>query len=53
MAIKFSQVTWYSKLLTLIFFLGVFPFIAFYVGRQFEKVVTVHFDAETAAYLAQ
>ncbi|HZS42737.1 MAG TPA: hypothetical protein VFA52_00780 [Candidatus Paceibacterota bacterium] len=34
--IKGNEVTWYSKLAAIIFFIGVLPTLTFYVGTQFE-----------------
>lgn len=38
--VKFNEVTWYSKLAAIIFFLGVFPLLTFCIGVQYEKTVT-------------
>ncbi len=35
--IKFNEVTWYSKLAAVIFFIGILPVLAFYIGVQFQK----------------
>lgn len=35
---KFNEVTWYSKLSALIFFLGFFPTLTFYIGTQYQEV---------------
>ena len=35
---KFNEVTWYSKLSALIFFLGFFPALTFYIGTQYQEV---------------
>ncbi len=43
--IKFNQVTWYSKLLAIIFFIGVLPAWTFYLGKQYGEVVTLHTPA--------
>ncbi len=34
--IKWNQVTWYSRLLALVLFLGVVPMVAFYIGIQYQ-----------------
>ncbi len=39
--IKFNEVTWYSKLAAIIFFLGVFPILTFYIGMQYQEVKTL------------
>jgi len=38
MQIKWNEVTWYSKFLAIIFFLGVLPVLAFCIGMQYEEV---------------
>lgn len=35
---KFNEVTWYSKLAALIFFLVVFPALTFYMGARYQEV---------------
>ncbi len=45
MNIQWNTVTWYSKLAALLFFLIVFPMIAFGIGREYQK--TVQFLAYT------
>ena len=36
--IRWNEVTWYSKLLSIIFLLGVVPVLAFYIGVQYEDL---------------
>lgn len=36
--IKWNEVTWYSKLLAIIFFVGVFPVLCFYIGKEYGEV---------------
>jgi hypothetical protein len=36
--IKFNEVTWYSKLIAIIFFIGVFPALCFYIGNRYGEV---------------
>ena len=36
--IKFNEVTWYSKLAAIIFFIGVFPALCFYIGNRYGEV---------------
>ncbi|MBI4087055.1 hypothetical protein HY416_03715 [Candidatus Kaiserbacteria bacterium] len=36
--ITFNEVTWYSKLATIIFFIGVLPSLTFYLGVRYEEV---------------
>lgn len=40
---QFNVVTWYSKLLSIIFFIAVLPVLTFYIGTQYQLTV----DAET------
>ena len=40
-SIYWNQATWYSKLGAIIFFIGIFPIIAFNLGRQYEKTINV------------
>lgn len=35
---KWNEVTWYSKLAAVIFFLGIFPVLTFYIGTQYQEV---------------
>ena len=35
--IKFNEVTWYSKLAAIVFFIGVLPSLTFYIGTQYEE----------------
>lgn len=37
MQIKWNEVTWYSKLAAVIFFIGVLPILTFCIGAQYEK----------------
>lgn len=41
MNIKWNTVTWYSKLLAAILFIGILPFLAFYIGIQYQKTKEV------------
>lgn len=41
---QFNVVTWYSKLLSIIFFIAVLPVLTFYIGTQYQLTV----DAETS-----
>lgn len=34
--IKFNEVTWYSKLAAIIFFMGALPALSFYIGTQYQ-----------------
>jgi hypothetical protein len=44
--IKLNEVTWYSKLAAVIFFIGVLPVLTFYIGIQYQKTNDV-FNTET------
>ena len=37
--IVFNRVTWYSRMLSIIFFLGVFPCLVFYIGKKYQEYV--------------
>jgi len=39
--IKWNEVTWYSKLLAIIFFIGVLPTLSFYIGGQYQNIKSV------------
>ena len=38
---KFNEVTWYSKLAAIIFFIGVLPSLTFYIGVRYEQVQNI------------
>ena len=38
---QFNVVTWYSKLLSIIFFIAVLPVLTFYIGTQYQRTVDV------------
>lgn len=38
MSIKWNEVTWYSRLLAILFFIGVFPFVSYEIGRQMSEL---------------
>lgn len=38
MNLKWHEVTWYSKLLSILFFLCIFPILVFYIGDQYGEV---------------
>jgi len=50
MKIKFNQITWYSRLFTILFVLGIFPVLVFYIAEQYSKTVTVLNYADASAY---
>lgn len=41
MSLKFNVVTWYSKLLSIIFFIAVLPVLTFYIGTQYQLTIDV------------
>jgi len=49
MNIKWNEVTWYSKLLSVIFLLGVVPVLTFYIGTQYEQEVTADISPTTVS----
>lgn len=40
--INFNEVTWYSKLAAIIFFIGVFPVLCFYIGNRYGEVKSLN-----------
>lgn len=50
MGIKFNQVTWYSRLCTILFVFGVFPSLIFFIGKRYQETVSVLTYAEASAY---
>jgi len=42
MNIKWNEVTWYSKLLAVILFLLVVPYLTFYIGKEYQKTFDVN-----------
>jgi len=48
---KFNVVTWYSKLLSIIFFIAVLPVLTFYIGTQYQ--LTVDAQSGEAVILSQ
>jgi hypothetical protein len=40
--IKFNEVTWYSKLAAVIFFLVIVPLLVFYIGTQYQEVKSLN-----------
>lgn len=45
---EMNKVTWYSRLLSILFIFGVFPTIVFFVGKRYQETVTVIIKAEKA-----
>ncbi len=41
MNIKLHEVTWYSKLAAIVFFIGVLPVFAFYIGKEYGEVMSL------------
>jgi hypothetical protein len=41
MNIQFHTVTWYSKLLSILFFIAVLPVLTFYIGKQYQLTLDV------------
>ncbi len=39
MNIEWNRVTWYSKLLAVILFIGILPVLTFYIGSKYEETV--------------
>ncbi len=49
--IKFNEVTWYSKLAAVLFFLAILPVFTFYIGMQYKEVQQLNMSA--ALYQSQ
>lgn len=49
--IKFNEVTWYSKLAAIIFFLAVLPILCFYIGVQYEVAKEINIPVPLATNL--
>lgn len=49
--IKWDRVTWYSKLLAIIFFIGVLPLLCFYVGARYGEVKEQAERVETVSFI--
>ena len=49
MNIKFNEVTWYSRLLSIVIIFGAVPILVFFIGREYEKTVSVLNDDNVAA----
>jgi hypothetical protein len=41
MSIQFNVVTWYSKLLSIIFFIAVVPALTFFIGQKYQQTLDV------------
>lgn len=39
--IVFNKVTWYSRLLSIIFFFGVFPYVVFVIGQKYQEYIDI------------
>jgi hypothetical protein len=48
--VQWYEVTWYSKLLTIIFCFGIFPALAFYIGTQYQQTKDVIESTVTIQY---
>lgn len=49
--IKWNEVTWYSKLMSAVFILGVLPCVAFYIGIQYQLLTQTIEEAGTAVIM--
>lgn len=41
MNLKWNEVTWYSRILTLVFLVGIVPVIMFYIGTVYQKTISI------------
>lgn len=48
-----STVTWYSRLLTIVFIFGIFPVLVFVIGKRYQETVTILTDGNRASYELQ
>lgn len=39
--IVFNKVTWYSRLLSIIFFFGIFPYLVFVIGQKYQEYIDI------------
>ena len=46
--IKWNEVTWYSKLVTLILFLIILPLFCFYIGTEYQKINSIKYNPEVS-----
>lgn len=49
--VKWKEVTWYSKLAAIIFFIGVLPSLTFYIGTKYEDVKNLNQNSGAYFYL--
>jgi hypothetical protein len=50
MNIRVSDVTWYSRILTIVFIFGIFPIIVFMIGKKYQDTVSAISHAQIAVY---
>lgn len=46
--LQWNEVTWYSKLLSIVFFIAVLPVLTFYIGREYERTEQILNDPAPA-----
>lgn len=49
--IQFNKVTWYSRMLSILFFVLVVPILTFCIGREYQKTLYT-FEKENESFLA-
>ena len=47
--VKWNEYTWYSKLAAIIFFLGILPSWAFYIGTQYKMTLETLAEGQSSA----
>ncbi|MBX4198349.1 hypothetical protein KW782_03385 [Candidatus Parcubacteria bacterium] len=47
MGIKLHEVTWYSKLAAILFFIVALPAFTFFLGREYERSIQLISDSES------
>lgn len=50
MNIRLNEVTWYTRILTIVFIFGIFPIIVFMVGKKYQETISVLSYGQVAAY---
>jgi len=52
MEIQWNEVTWYSKLAAILFFVGVLPVLTFFMGMEYREVQADIFESSANAEVA-
>jgi len=46
--IKWNEITWYSRMATIVVFVGIMPVVNFFIGVQYERTEAALIEAQTA-----